>query len=271
MKKIFLGLLILCSCAPKEKIEPPPSPTVVDEKVNRIVYEGIIKTEYAEGPIELFLDEAQPGLTSSFSINGNFVEDQIFNMGRGEYTMLSGAEGNEVILQLHGSVMSHKIKRDPKNGSVTSFSPDVHELDLFFITEGGNKLILVDEDFDRISDDDRYTLYRRSRLFTVEGYITMEDRYTEFFEQNTRENWIVAPLGVYNDVQKIYDSLVTEKSEGMFLKAIAYSVESDSIYNEPRQNYITHGIGGEFLVIKSILEMKKSEAFTNKENTADSN
>ena len=67
MKKIFLLLLIFCACAPKEKIEPPPAPTVVDEKVNRIVYEGIIKKEYAEGPVELFLDESQTGLTSSFS------------------------------------------------------------------------------------------------------------------------------------------------------------------------------------------------------------
>lgn len=36
----------------------------------------------------------------------------------------------------------------------------------------------------------------------------------------------------------------------------------------PRVNFGTGGVGGELLVIKRILEMKKSDAYTNKEKAA---
>jgi hypothetical protein len=260
MRKIFL-LFVLFACSSKEKTELPPSPTVVDERAKRIMYEGVIKTKYGEGPVELSLVEPETGLIAPFDIRGDFVKDQIFTMVRGEYSTLQGAAGNEVVLQLHGTIMSTVGKPDPKKSTV-AYKPEVHDLDLFFITDGGNKLILVDEDFNRIADDNRYTLYRRLRLFTVEGYVTFENTSTEFYEQNTNENWTVAPLGKYDNVQKIYDSLVTQKSEGMYLKALAYAIESDSSFNEPRKNYATYGVGSELLVIKKILEMKKSTAYT---------
>jgi hypothetical protein len=269
MRKILL-LFVLFACSSKEKIEPPPSPTVVEDKSQWTPYEGTIKTELGEWPIELYLDESQPGLTSSFEIRGNSFANIGLNMFGGKYTTLPGATGNEVIFQLHGNIMIFpRTKPDPKKG-VTSFKPEVQEIDLFFITEGGNKLILVDEDFDRVSEDNRYTLFKRSRLFTVEGYVTIEDTHTEFFEKNTHENWLVAPIGVYNEVQNIYDSLVTGKSEGMNLKAVAYFIESDSLFNEPRKNNIWHhkGVGSELLVIKRILQMKKSEAYTDSAKAA---
>ena len=267
MRKIlFLSLLFACSN--KEKIETPPSPTVVEDKSQWTPYEGMIKTEYGEATIELLLDEAEPGLTSPFQINGKLDDKSIgFGMLMGQYSTLSGAAGNEVILQLRAKIMVGLPAPGPRKG-VAAFKPDVRDIEIFFITSGGNKLILVDDDFDRIANDDRYTLYRRSRLFTAEGYVTFEDEHTEFFEQNTRGNWLVAPLAKYSQVQHIYDSLVTGKSEGMYLKALAYSIDSDSLYNEPRKNYITRGVGKEFLVVKEILEMKKSEAYTNKERAA---
>ena len=260
MRKILL-LLVLFACSSKEKTEPAPSPIVVDERAKRIIYEGVIKSNYGEGPIELSLVEAETGLSAPFDIRGTFAKNQIFTMVRGEYSTLQGAAGNEVVLQLHGTIMSTVGKPDPKKG-VVAFKPEVHDLDLFFVTDGGNKLILVDEDFDRIADDNQYTLFRRLRLFTIEGYVTFENISTEFYEQNTNENWTVAPLGKYANVQNIYDSLVTQKSEGMYLKALAYAIESDSSFNEPRNNYATSGIGSELLVIKKILEMKKSAAYT---------
>ena len=270
MKK-FLLLFVLFACSNKEKIETPPSPTVVDEKAKRIVYEGIIKTEHGEGPVELSLVEAETGLTAPFDLKGDIAKDVIFAMARGEYSTLSGASGNEVILQLHGRFFVFGRAQKAKKGKgsfVSGSSSDLKEFDLFFITQGGNKLVLVDEDFDRIADDNRYTLYRRKRQFTVEGYITLEDSHTEFYEQNTNENWSVASLGVYDAVHHIYDSLVTQKSEGMYLKALAYAIESDSTFNEPRTNYISSGVGTELLVIKRVLEMKKSDAYTNKERAA---
>jgi hypothetical protein len=253
MKK-FLLLFVLFACSNKEKIETPPSPTVVDEKAKKIVYEGVIKTSYGEGPVTLALQEVETGLTSRFELDGEVAKDMLFGRAVGEYSTLSGAEGNEVILQLHGSFMYMGRAQKAKKGTV-AFKPEIQKVDLFFVTEGGNKLVLVDEDFDRIADDNRFTLYKRSRLFTAEGYITFEDNRTDFYEQNTNERWDVATLGAYRDAQKIYDSLVSQKFEGMYLKALAYSVESDSSDKE-------------LIVIKKILEMKKSDAYTNKDRAA---
>jgi hypothetical protein len=160
--------------------------------------------------------------------------------------MLYGAANNEVILKLEGksysSAMMTKKSGPPK-------APEPIAININLMSEGGSKLVLVDDDFDRIADDGRYTLYRRSRLFTVEGYITFEDSRTDYYEQNAAERWTVAPLGVYTDVQKIYDSLATEEFEGVYLRALAYSVESDTTDKE-------------LLVIKSIIEMRKSKAYT---------
>lgn len=253
MRKI-LPLLVLFACSNKEKIEPPPSPKVVDEKAKKIIYEGIIKSNYGEGPVELSLVEAETGLTSSFELKGDIVKDQIFGMATGQYSTLSGAEGNEVILQLHGKFLVFGRARKAAKGSV-SFKPDIREIDLFFITDGGNKLVLVDEDFDRIADDDRFTLYRRSRLITAEGYITIDESRNEFFDQNTSERWNVAALGAFGEVEKSYDSIATQKFEGVYLKASAYLVASDSADED-------------LLVFKSIVEMRKSEAYTNKKKAA---
>jgi hypothetical protein len=252
MRKILL-LVVLFACSNKEKTEPPLSP-IVDEKAKKIVYEGTIKSKYGEGPIELALEEVETGLTSAFELKGDIAKDLIFGMAIGQYSTLQGAMGNEVILQLRGNFHVMSRARNAKKGSV-KFGSEVNEIELFFITEGGDKLILVDEDFNRIAEDNRYTLYKRSRQFTAEGYITFEEDRTEFFEQNTNERWNVAPLGIYGDVQKIYDSVATQKFEGVYLKALAYSVDSDSSDNE-------------LIVIKRVLEMKKSDAYTNKEKPA---
>jgi hypothetical protein len=253
MRKILL-LLVLFACSSKEKNEPPTSPKPVDEKAKRIVYEGVIKSKYGEGPIELSLAEIETSLTSSFELKGDIKKDLIFGMAAGEYSTLQGAAGNEVILQLNGTFSFMSRARNAKKGAV-SFGPEVNEIELFFITEGGNKLILVDEDFDRIAEDNRYTLYKRSVQFTAEGYITFEEGRTEFFEQNTNERWNVAPLGVYDQVQQLYDSMATQEFEGIYLKALAYSVQSDSSDHE-------------LFVVKRIIQMKKSEAYTDKKKAA---
>lgn len=254
MRKILL-LFVLFACSNKEKIEPPLSPVVEDEKAKKIIYEGTIISKYGEGPIELSLEEVETGLTSSFVIQGDIDKDLIFARIIGEYSTLQGAASNEVILQLHGRFHVISRARNAKKGSSISSGPEVKELDLFFITEGGNKLVLVDEDFDRIANDNRYTLYKRSRLFTAEGYITFEEGRTEFFEFNTNERWNVAPLGMFSDAQKFYDSVATQKFEGIYLKALAYSVQSDSSDEE-------------LFVIKRVLEMKKSDAYKDKEKAA---
>jgi hypothetical protein len=275
MRKILL-LLVFFACSSKEKIEPPPSPTVVDEKTEWIVYEGILKTQFGEGPAELSLMQTEIGQTSNLRLTGSFIEGQKFLHAMGRYTILYGAANQEIIIQAHCTASffsksaKERIRQNHKPGKGTSeiIKPEILELDLSFKSDGMFKLVQVDEDFERISEDNRYTLFKRLRLFTVEGYVTLENTHTEFFEQNTRENWLVAPIGNHAEVQHVYDSLVTEKSEGMYLKALAYSIGSDSTFIEPRVNFGTGGVGDELLVIKRILEMKKSEAYKNKEQAS---
>jgi hypothetical protein len=259
----FLLLIVLFACSSKEKIEPPLSPVVEDEKPKWIKYEGVIKTEFGEGTVVLSLMQNEVGLESTFVLTGQIFEEDSFSSVRGRYTILQGAPGQEIIIQAHGSMMVYsasdrkKIQenlKNAKNGNVKpyAFKPEHKEVDLFFTSDGVNKLVLVDDDFEPVADDSRYTLYKRDRLFTAEGYITFDKGRIDFIDENTSEEYHVAPLGVYGDAQKSYDSIATEYFEGVYLKAVAYSVMSDSSDED-------------LLVIKSIIEMKKSDAYTNKE------
>lgn len=45
-----------------------------------------------------------------------------------------------------------------------------------------------------------------------------------FFERNTRERWKVTDLGEFNELRLIYKQLAKEKHEGIYLRALAYSV-----------------------------------------------
>jgi hypothetical protein len=81
-----------------------------------------------------------------------------------------------------------------------------------------------DNNFTPLTTDRRYTLHKRSRLFTVEGYFTLEPDTVKFFERNTREDWSVTDLGEYHELIASYKDLAKGKYEGIYLKALAYSV-----------------------------------------------
>lgn len=251
MKKIFLLLLIFCTCAPKEeKINPTPFPFTESQVEEWATYEGNIILDGKESPIELKLKQGEVGLDSYFWLTIKLTTKDFSSMHsvRGKYAMLYGGPNNEVIVQIHSSIpiwgyTIEKGKMQQKPGP-----PMYHELNLNFMSEGGDKLVLLDRDRNRIAEDARYTIYRRLNLFTAEGYITFEKSRTDFFEKNTLEKWNVAPLGLYTQAKKNYDSIAKEKFEGVYLKALAYSVTSDS---SDKEN----------LVIKEILEMKRSTAF----------
>lgn len=92
-----------------------------------------------------------------------------------------------------------------------------------FRTTDGSELVLVDDGLAQTVP--RYTLIRRSDLFTAEGYITVyTDSTAEFFERNTRKEWPLARYGHYRDVVRKYHSSVKEKFEGIYLKALSYTV-----------------------------------------------
>jgi hypothetical protein len=85
-----------------------------------------------------------------------------------------------------------------------------------------------------------------ARTFFVEGYVTCTDSVTEFFERNTRKNWKVASLGDIDSLKIKYIELATEESEGIYLKALAYSI-SDTTSESDKS-----------LVIKRVLRVEKS-------------
>ena len=115
---------------------------------------------------------------------------------------------------------------------------------MFFVTRGNDELLPCDNNFIPLTLDRRYTLHRRSNLFTVEGYFTLEHDSFEFFERNTREYWKVTDLGEFNELTVAYNKLAKEKYEGIYLKALAYSVlDSTSMRDK------------DVLVIKRILSL----------------
>ena len=236
-------LLLLLACSGNEKKESVSLPIEGSANEDWITYEGNVLTNHGtEVTVELSLMQGEVGLDSKYKmVVGDF--EHMFNMTRGEYSILYGTADNEVIVQVR--------ENKPSLMAVKHFKlPEPFFHDLNFKSDGANKLVLLDEDNNRVADDSRYTIYKRSRLFTIEGYITFENTRTDFYEQNTRERWIVAPLGAYRMAHNAYDSIATEQFEGVYLKALAYSVETDSTKNE-------------VLVVKNILEIYKSKAFEN--------
>lgn len=105
---------------------------------------------------------------------------------------------------------------------------------------------MLDENSNLISNDDRYTLKKRSLLFTVEGFVTFEPKVTDFFEMHTRDTWTVSKAGSYGEVQKKYNELATERHEGIYTKAVAFYVDDIDSTGATVKN----------LVIKKIISMK---------------
>ncbi|MEX1240973.1 MAG: hypothetical protein WEB30_14710 [Cyclobacteriaceae bacterium] len=86
-------------------------------------------------------------------------------------------------------------------------------------------------------------------VFTVEGYFTVYSDTTDYFERNTLTKWPVAQLAYYNEAVAQYHALAEEPYEGIYLKALAYTVR------QPDGN----GKEREMLVFKKILEIYATE------------
>ena len=122
--------------------------------------------------------------------------------------------------------------------------PDFGKQDLYLKSEGEHRLVFVDEDFQETSGN--YVLTRRSSpMFTVEGYFSVYDDTTDFFERNTQKKWTVAQLAAYDEAVKKYTYLSKEKFEGVYLKALAYTV----------RHLTKEGEEIDALVFKRILQM----------------
>jgi hypothetical protein len=169
-------------------------------------------------------------------------------MDHGNYTVIYGLPNHELGIEINEWDKGMLTGRYA--ASMRNRKPIVRESgNLYFKTKGNDQLVLTDQYFNPIAEDNRYTLYKRSKLFTIEGYLTVEeDGDTEFFERNTRENWNLAQLGLYDSVNSTYKQLAKQPYEGIYLRALAYSVADTTAMGEDTDR----------LVVKKIINMEVS-------------
>ena len=248
MKKLVFIALVISGCSsPKEKQIPYTASDVTEDEM--AVYEGKIITD--KGlilDVELSLAQAAVGVDSRFKMmksaqsgNGAYAMQVA-----GKYSTSYGLSQNEQGLTLtdHAKTFQGMAARGNNPTASNSVFEGMRTPELYFRTLGNEKLIQSDKNFN--PKDSKYTLVKRSDLFTVEGYVTCQDSLTEFFERNTMRNWNVAPYGVIDSVKIKYLSLATESFEGVYLKALAYSIAD------------TTAQGKKSLVVKRLIRMEKS-------------
>lgn len=216
---LLAGAVISCS-RPQPISEPYPNYLIKDE--DWIVYEGTLPSSY--GPdvhVELSFFPDAPGFDSPYQMMeypnaGSPTEYQGWIGSRGRYIVLSSPEGQII----HISDRSF-IKAISMRGELPM--PEIGKENLYLKSEGEHELIFLDEKLKKSSGN--YVLTRRaSPLFTVEGYFSVYNDTTDFFERNTGKEWSVAKLAEYDEAVKNYDYLSKEKFEGVYLKALAYTV-----------------------------------------------
>lgn len=229
MKKIYPAMMILLSCCQAENKEAEVFPEIYYDDNQWVVYEGIVPLESGEEiTMELSLHPGSPGLDSDYRLDEWSQEYNSYMMGRSsanKYTTLVGSNPDEVIIKLHNSRINRPVVLGTESPEELkkirkSFN---RSTDLFFKAKG-NELVLVDDNFEEINPA-KYSLIRRSKVFTVEGYITFVNDTSEFFEMNTRENWALAERGMFDKARSDYYSMAKEKFEGIYLKGLGYSVE----------------------------------------------
>ena len=216
---ILLALAVFCCSRPQPVSEPYPHYLIKDE--DWIVYEGTLPSSYGpEVHVELSLFPGAPGLDSRYEM----MEYPIGSPG--EYNGLIGSRGQYIVLSspevqiIHISDRSF-IKAISMRGELPM--PEIGKENLYLESKGEHRLIFMDQKSKELSRN--YVLTRRaSPLFTVEGYFSVYNDTTDFFEKNTWKEWPVAELAQYNEAVRNYNNLAKEKFEGVYLKALAYTV-----------------------------------------------
>ena len=245
---IFLLAVAVFSCSgPQPDSEPYPNYLIEEE--DWIVYEGTLPSSY--GPdvhVELSLFPVTPGLDSRYNMiesYPNTVSPKEYGgwiRSVGRYIVLSSPDGQIIHITDRNFIRSVSMRGDFP-------MPEFGTENLYLKSDGEHRLIFIDESLKEQSR--KYLLTRRSSpLFTVEGYFSVYNDTTDFFEKNTRKQWSVAQLGEYDEAVKNYNYLAKEKFEGVYLKALAYAVRHPTREGEEI----------DALVFKKILQMDSTEA-----------
>lgn len=221
---IFLYVAGTLSCS-RSRLSDEPFPPYETPDEDWITYEGTIPWDHGvEAYVELSLRPGAPGIESFYSmhetITGKYAGLKFATgmSSKGKYAVLIG--GDARILQIQDRQKMKTLPHENYFGKVT-----YEQEDLYLKISNDHELVLVDKDFQRL--EKKYTLIRRtSPLFTVEGYFTVYDDTTDFFERNTRKKWSIAQLGEYDLAVKKYNYVSKEKFEGVYIKALSYTVRS---------------------------------------------
>lgn len=247
--KTYLALSLFCFCSFSCANRASESLPLADSPGQQwTIFEGKIISDEGENiEVELSLRESSPGLPSQYLINGLVVTDTYTGgwQSGGQYEV-ERLEDNLFGITLLGVKTGHPVSSDrfftrniDRMRNLPLKSNNYTSADFYFITNGDGQLTLTDGNFKPVANDNRYTIVRRSNLFTVEGYVTVEpDSSLEFFERNTFEKWHVADLGMYDLVKDTYADLAKEPWEGIYIRALAYSVADTADDSGMRNNLV---------------------------------
>lgn len=249
--RYLILLLILLSCSDSKK-DVKPFLIVTDTNDEWINYEGYWQTEGGLVWLELALKAGAFGMDAEYKLREIFESDSLgaSTTTTDTYTTsFRSSSDNTLGIVLHRlGTYSHR--------SYFRYKNEVDQTEeMFFITKGPNELIPCDNNFVPLTSDNRYTLHRRSELVTVEGYVTFDSDSVEFFERNTRKYYTVARFGKFQELTENYKKLATDKYEGVYIKALAYTVVDSSAINNKAlvfKNLLMVGSETENLSITSV-------------------
>jgi hypothetical protein len=217
---IVLAAAVFSCSRPQPVSEPYPNYLIEEE--NWIVYEGTLPASYGtDVHVELSLFPGSPGLDSRYQMSE--YPDTVWPK---EYERWIKSAGRYIMLYSPKGPIIHITDRN----FITAISmrgelqiPEYGKENLYLKSEGEHELVFVDENLKEKNRE--YVLIRRSSpLFTIEGYFSVYNDTTDFYERNTQKEWSVAHLGAYDEAVKKHNYLAKEKFEGVYLKALAYTV-----------------------------------------------
>jgi hypothetical protein len=241
-----LALLCCCETPSKETVLP----SAYEAEPDWVIYEGILPTAAGdEITVELLLKTGAPGHEAQYKLNEWSADHNSYMMGRsssGLYTTLVGATPNEFIIQLHECKINQPLFfGEMTPDKIKEFREAKNRTDEVYFRTNDDKLFMLDENLHDVSAQ-KYSLIKRSKAFTVEGHVTFANDTCEFFEMNTRESWALSNRGMFLKAKARYYELAKEKYEGIYIRALAYSVNHHS-----RQ-----GKNIDALVLRNIYEMR---------------
>lgn len=237
------SFVILFSCAEQEQKNQKPFPLIDITDHAWAFYEGRWNSEDGVVLVELALESGAFGIDAEYKIHQAYYED---NSATGTgiqklYATYTDPKSNElkICLQDVGEWKKGFLRYEAIRGDKKSF-------EMYFRTRGNEELIPCDNNYNALTTDWRYTLHRRSDLMTVEGYLTFDHDTAEYYERNVMKYWKVAELGEFEELKSKYKEVAEEKFQGIYLKALAYSIVDTVMFEEKKA-----------LVIKRILDFNE--------------